>query len=349
VTESVAPGQLDVVIPPWRPDSAVEIDVVEEVARMHGYSAIERTVPTSTLTGALTEHQRGRRLVRQILLGIGASEAWTSTFVSSAELERSGLDPSQAVVVSNPLVADESLLRPSLLPGLVRSLAYNASHRQLGVWLFEVGNVFQQSPPGSPLPDERELVALALGGGNAAAAVSAWQALVDGLLLDDTRIEPANVPGLHPTRTGRVIVDGHPVGVVGEVDPAVLDAAGVPERVGWLELDLAAVLASPRGPGQLVPVSRFPSSDVDLSFEVDDAVPAGNVLQTLRGAGVTEVVDARLFDVYRGPSVASGRRSLTFRVRFQAADRTLTEDELAAARQRLIDAVETGHPATLRG
>jgi phenylalanyl-tRNA synthetase beta chain len=348
-TTSVAPGQLDVTIPTWRPDSAVEIDVVEEIARMHGYSAIERTVPTSTITGGLDEHQRGRRLVRQILLGIGASEAWTSTFVSPTELERSGLDPASAVVVSNPLVAEESLLRPSLQPGLVRSLAYNASHRSTGVWLYEIGNVFQQAAPGAPLPDERELVAVALGGGDAADAVSAWQALVDGLLVADTRLESARVPGLHPTRTARVVVDGHPVGVVGEIDPVVLEAAGVPERVGWLELDLRALLSSPHGPGQLRPVSRFPSSDVDLSFEVDDAVPAGDVLRTLRFAGVDELVEAALFDVYRGPSVAAGRRSLTYRIRLQAPDRTLTDEELASARQRLIDAVEAGHPATLRG
>lgn len=316
---------------------------------MYGYSAIERTLPRSTISGGLTEHQRRRRLVRQILLGVGASEAWTTTFVAPAELERSGLDVSAAVVVSNPLVAEESLLRPSLLPGLVRSLAYNASHRQLGVWLFEVGNVFQQPVAGAPLPVERELVAAALGGVDAARATAVWHALVEGLLLEDTRIESAHVPGLHPTRAARLIVDGHPVGVVGEIDPAVLDATGVPERVGWLEVDLHAVLASPHGPGQLVPVSRFPSSDIDLSFEVDDAVPAGDLLHTLANVGVEVLVGASLFDVYRGASVGAGRRSLTFRVQLQAPDRTLTEEELASARQRLIDAVEANHPATLRG
>jgi phenylalanyl-tRNA synthetase beta chain len=348
-TSVVEPGQLDVTIPTWRPDSAVEIDVVEEVARMHGYSAIERTVPTSTLTGGLDAHQRDRRLVRQILVGAGASEAWTTTFVSETELRRANQDPADAVVVSNPLVADESLLRTSLLPGLLRSLAYNASHRELGVWLFEVGNVFSQPPAGQQLPDEREVVAVALGGGDATDAVSVWNVLVEGLLLRDARLEAAEAPGLHPTRTARILVDDEPVGFVGEVDPAVLDASAVPERVGWLEIDLRAVLQSPHGPDQLVPVSRFPSSDIDLSFEVDEATPAGAVLHTMRLAGVDLVVDAALFDVYRGSTVAPGRRSLTYRVRFQAPDRTLTDEELGAARQRLIDAVEVAHPAALRG
>ncbi|MBW8827418.1 MAG: phenylalanine--tRNA ligase subunit beta, partial [Acidobacteria bacterium] len=158
-TTTVAePGQLDVVIPTWRPDSATEIDVVEEVARMYGYSSIERTVPTSSQTGGLDDHQRARRLVRQILAGAGASEAGTTTFVSEAELQRAGLGAGDAVRVTNPLVADESLLRPSLLPGMLRSLGYNASHRQLGVWLFEVGNVFRRPIAGAQLPDEREMV-----------------------------------------------------------------------------------------------------------------------------------------------------------------------------------------------
>jgi phenylalanyl-tRNA synthetase beta chain len=98
----------------------------------------------------------------------------------------------------------------------------------------------------------------------------------------------------------------------------------------------------------VVAVSRFPSSDIDLSFEVEESTPAGAVLHTMGLAGVDLLVDAALFDVYRGANVAGGRRSLTFRVRLQAPDRTLTDDELGAARQRLIDAVEAAHPATLR-
>lgn len=348
-TSVVGTGQLDVTIPTWRPDSAAEVDVVEEVARMHGYSAIGRTVPTSTLTGGLDDHQRGRRQVRRIVLGAGASEAWTSTFVAPAEMARCGLDPAQALVVANPLVADESLLRTSLLPGLLRSIAYNASHRELGVWLFEIGDVFRRPAAGEPLPDEREMFAVALGGGDAADAVSVWDVLIGGLLVGDARIEAATAPGLHPTRTARLLVEGRAVGWVGEVDPAVLEASSIPERVGWLEVDLGALLAAPHGPGQLRPVSRYPSSDVDLSFEVDDTTPAGDVLATLRGAGVDVVVDVALFDVYRGATETAGRRSLTFRVRLQASDRTLTDDELAAARQSLIAAVEDAHPATLRG
>jgi len=347
-SETVGDGLLDVSIPSWRPDSATEVDVIEEVARLHGYAAIQRTVPRSTLTGSLDAYQRDRRLVRQILLGTGASEAWTTTFVSAAELGRCGLDPDRAVVVANPLVADESLLRTSLLPGLLRSLAYNASHRELEVWLYEIGAVFELPEEVQPLPDEREVVAVALGGADARTAVAVWNALAEGLLLRDARLEDSRAPGLHPTRTTRVMVEGEPIGVVGEIDPAVLEASDVPGRVGWIEVDLRALLRAPHGPDQLDPVSRYPSSDVDLSFEVDESTPAGDVLRTMQSAAVDVLAGVSLFDVYRGPSVAEGRRSLTYRIRLQARDRTLTDEDLAAARQALIDAVEATHPATLR-
>ncbi len=347
-TAVVAPGQLDVGIPSWRPDSEIEIDVIEEVARLYGYSAIPRTIPTSSLTGGLTPYQRDRRLVRQLLAGLGSSEAWSTTFLSSESIARCGLEPSSAVVVTNPLVADESLLRPSLLPGLVAALAYNGARRQPGVHLFEIGKVFRAPAPGAPLPVEWEAVAVAMAGCDATEARSAWEVLAEGLLLDDVHLEAGEAPGLHPTRTARILVGGVLMGHLGEVDPDVLRLHGIEERVAWLELDLEALLGAPHGAGLYRPISKFPSSDIDLAFEVDDAVPAGTVASTLR-QGDDLVVDVVLFDVYRGEQVRSGRRSIAFTVRLQAADRTLTDDDVAAVRRRLIDGVESAHGAALRG
>ena len=340
-------GVIDVTIPSWRPDSATEIDLVEEVARIHGYSAVPRTLPASALAGGLTPYQRDRRLVRDLLAGLGASEAWSTTFLSVAAIERAGLDVGGAVVVTNPLVADESRLRPSLLPGLLAAIAHNAGRRQLGVQLFEVGKVFARAEPGAQLPIERELAAVALAGRDANEAVGAWQVLVEGLLLDDVRLVAEPAAGLHPTRSARIEVAGTAVGHLGEVDPDVRVASGIDERVAWLEVDLEVLLALPHGARAYRPVSRFPSSDVDLAFEVPEAVPAGDVARTLR-EGHDLVVDVRLFDVYRGEQVAAGARSLAFTVRLQAADRTLRDDDVAAARAALVAAVEAGHRARLR-
>ena len=343
-----APGVLEVALPTWRLDSASEIDVVEEVARLHGYRAVPKTVPRSPLTGALTPYQRDRRLVRQILAGAGADEAWSTTFLAAADLERCGLEAAEAVVVANPLVAEESRLRTSLLPGLVGSVAGNARHRITGVSLFEVGHTFRRPPDGQQLPDEREMVAVATAGADAREAVTQWHLLADGLVLGDWQLDACAAPGLHPTRTARVVVEGEPVGMVGEVDPGVLARFDVDERVAWLELDLERLLACPHGPGTYRPISRYPSSDIDLAFEVDDATPAGAIERTLAGAGAGLVSGIRLFDVYRGDQVAEGRRSLAWTVRLQAPDRTLTDDEVGVVRRRLIAAAEEAHGARLR-
>lgn len=347
-TATPAGDDLDVALPPWRLDSAVEIDIVEEVARMHGYSAIERTVPRSPNAGGLTRVQEERRLVRHILAGDGLLESWTTTFVSAAQVTRCDLDAADTVSVTNPLVADENLLRPSLLPGLLASVAYNESHRNRGARLFEIGKTFRRPLDGERLPDEREHLAVAVAGGDAREAVTAWHVLAEGLFVHDWRIESATAPGMHPTRTAHIVVDGHIVGHAGEVDPAVLAAHAITERVAWLDVDLERLLGSNHGVDQYDPVSRYPSSDVDLAFEVEESVPAGDVLRTVRAASPL-VVDAQLFDVYRDERIGAGRRSLAYAVRFQAKDHTLADDEVAAARQAIIDAVTSTNGVTLRG
>jgi phenylalanyl-tRNA synthetase beta chain len=285
--------------------------------------------------------------MRAAMVGLGLSEAMPTPFLAPGDLTRVGL-PDDGITLTNPLVAEESVLRTSLLPGLLKSLGYNASHRNTAVGLFEVGHVFRARPePG--LPDEREFLGVAWGGRDASGAVEVWQALVDVLALPSPRLEAATAPGLHPGRTARAFVNGDAVGVVGEVDPEVAAAHGIDERVAWLEVDLERLLDGPHGDRPYRKVAKYPSSDVDLAFEVDDTTPAGAVLETLRESGSELLVDLRLFDVYRGPGIADGARSLAFRVRFQAGDRTLTDAEIADARARAIAAVEAAHPAKLRG
>jgi phenylalanyl-tRNA synthetase beta chain len=339
---------VEVVLPSWRLDSATEIDVVEEVARLHSYQAIPRSLPRSPLTGGFTPYQRDRRMVRQILAGAGGDEAWSTTFVSPADLTRCGLDLGEAVVVANPLVAEESRLRPSLLPGLLGALSGNARHRLSDVSLFEIGHTFRQPPAGRQLPEEAEMAAYAAAGADAGEAVTVWHLLVEGLGLADWRLEATATAGLHPTRTAAVVVDGAAIGALGEVDPDVVAAHELSGRVAWLEIDLGQLLGAAHYEAPYRPVSRFPSSDVDLAFEVDEATPAAAVERTLRQARDGLVAAVTLFDVYRGDQVTPGRRSLAWTVRFQAPDRTLTDEEVAEARRRLIEAVVSDHPAALR-
>ena len=166
-------------------------------------------------------------------------------------------------------------------------------------------------------------------------------------------LRPAELPGLHPGRSAEILVGEDVVGQVGEVDPGVLDAHGIDERVAWLQLDLGLLLSIPAEVPTARPVSRYPSSDIDLAFVVDDAVTARDVhIEILAGAARPDgllPVEVELFDLFRSDQLGEGRKSLAFRVRFQALDRTLTDAEVADARAAIIAQVETALGATLRG
>jgi phenylalanyl-tRNA synthetase beta chain len=338
---------LDVIIPSWRLDCEVEVDLVEEVGRHHGYDRIGRSVPPTAHFGHLTPRQQLRRSVRAALVGLGLSEAMPMAFLAPGDQARAGLGD-DGITITNPLVAEESVLRTSLLPGLLKAIAHNVSHRQERVALFEIGHVFlRPADSAADLPDEREHLAVAVVGEEAPGAVQRWLALADHLHLD-AELRASTPPGLHPTRAADIVLGGSTLGVVGEIDPGVLDAYGIGERVAWFEVDLGRLLDHPVD-GAFVPFSRFPSSDVDLAFEVPDEVPAARVVAVIRGAGESLLVSVEPFDVYRGPGVTEGSRSLAYRLRFQAPDRTLTDAEVGEARRRLIAAVEAAVPARLRG
>jgi phenylalanyl-tRNA synthetase beta chain len=344
----IVDGDLDVVIPTWRWDTATETDVAEEVARMFGYENVARTVPKGQNAGGLSEYQQARRLVRQVLLGAGCDETQPMPFLAPGDLRAAGL-PEDGVTLTNPLVHEESVLRTSLLPGQLKAIAYNQSHRATGVRFFEIDHVFLPAPDGQLLPDEREYLSVALAGEEAPAAVAVLDLLERALALPNVQLKPASPPGLHPTRTAEVVIAGRTRGHVGEVDPAALENYGVEGRVAWLELDLGAVLAGPHGNRKYMPVSKYPSSDIDLAFEVADEVAAAQVAGSLRKGGGALLRAVELFDVYRGEGVAAGARSLAYRLRFQADDRTLTDAEVAEARQACIDTVAEQQGATLRG
>ena len=353
-SEPAGADDLDVTIPTWRGDSTAEVDVVEEVARHHGYAAIPRRELATSRPGRLSAVQRRRREVRRLLTGLGVTEVMPLPFLAPGQLAACGFPP-DGIELRNSLVAEESVLRTTLLPGLVQAVATNADRRSTGVRLFEVGHVFLPASgaaadgPGRPdlLPDEREHLGVALAGAEAPDAVRTWLAVAERLGLDEADVANEVHPGLHPTRSGTARVAGEAVGTVGEIDPDVLAAHGIDERVGWVEVDLGALLHRTAAAEAYRPVSRFPSSDVDLAFAVPAATSAVAVERTLAEASPL-VWSVRLFDTYRGAGVADDERSLAYRIRFDAPDHTLTDAEVAEARQALIDAVTTTHAATLR-
>lgn len=329
-------SRLEITLPSWRPDCEIDVDVIEEIARHHGYDRLGRIVPRSTVHGTLSPRQRRRRHLRQVLLGAGLTEAMPSPFLAPGDLERAGIDQ-PAIAIANPLVAEASLMRPSLRPGLLGAVAYNASHRREDAALYEIGHVY---PPGElPLPDEREMLGVVLAGRDASAAVALWREIAAALGVG-ARLEQSRVPdGLHPTRSASLTNGPRVIGVLGEIHPRVLEAFDLDMRVAVLELDLSDILGRAEPVPGARPVSRYPSSDLDLAFVVADDVPAERIDKALRQGAGALLADLRLFDVYRGAGIEAGERSLAYRLRLQAPDRTLTENDLARVREGCVSAV----------
>ena len=288
-----------------------------------------------------------RRLVRDVLVGVGCDETLPMPFLAPGDLFKAGL-PEDGITLTNPLHAEESVLRTSLLPGQLKAIAYNQSHRSRDVRFFAIDHVFLPAPEGQLLPDEREYLAVALTGAEAPAAVEVLDVLDRALALPNVQLKPASPAGLHPTRSAEIMIAGRIRGHVGEVDPAVLEAYGVEGRVAWLELDLGTVLDGPHGTRKYTPVSKFPSSDIDLAFVAEESVAASAVEGSLRKGGGALLVGLELFDVYRGPGVEVGSRSLTYRLRFQSIDRTLTDADVATVRESCLNQVAKKTGALLR-
>ena len=343
---SVKKGDLSVTIPTWRWDTITETDISEEVARMYGYENIRRSVPKGTAPGALTQYQKNRRRVREILVGAGCDETMPMPFLAPGDLRSAGL-VEEAISLTNPLVHEESLLRTSLLPGQLKVIAFNQSHRVEGLRFFEIGHVFLASSDGL-LPDEREHLSVALVDVHVSEMVDLLYVLGNELALPNLQLASDELPGMHPGRAAEILVAGKSCGVIGEVDPRVLISYGVNGRVSWLELNLGKVLSGPLGKKSYRNVSKYPSSDVDLAFDVPESVSSASILGCLRKAGSDLLQQVKLFDAYAGDAIEEGHRSLAYRLRFQADDRTLTDDEVAALRSKCIQLVEKKTEARLR-
>jgi len=378
------PSTYEVTVPTWRPDCEREVDLIEEIARIYGYENIARSLPRRSIAAAgLTEYQKGRRRVRELLAGAGANEAWTSSFLSGADLARAGLSSTEALALENPLDQAQGLLRTSLLPGLLGAARFNTERQAGALSLFEIGSVFRHAREdgelvrsgshsgagpqtglvGSVLEWE-QLGVLAVGPDiDATYAVRVWEVLAGGLRLEASALEQfgagntdgaldgavASAGSLHRGRRALVVAGRHEIGVLGELAPEVSAAYDLAGRVAFVLVDLAPLLASPRKSWAARSASRYPAADVDIAFVVDDEVTAGHLEATVREAAGDLAEAVALFDVWRDGSLGEGRRSLAFRVRLRSPERTLTDQEVAEVRDRIVAAASHAYGAELRG
>ncbi|MGH7425923.1 MAG: phenylalanine--tRNA ligase subunit beta, partial [Candidatus Methylomirabilales bacterium] len=363
LTVSDDDGVIRAGIPTNRPDLVAEEDLIEEVARLLGYERIPATLPSGrNRTGGLTREQSLLRRVRAALAGAGLWEAYTSTLIGLADLARWGFpddhEASRPVGLANPLVRDESLLRPSLLPGLAAALSRNVARRNLSVRLLEIGRVFL--PSEELLPREPLRLCVALHGPLGREwhtpdremdffdAKGILEALFEAIHVRGVSFAPVAAEPFHPGRAAVLGLGERRLGILGELSSEALARWDLPHRAVFAEVDLEAIIQAAGDPLGGDEAPRFPAVLIDLAVSVPREVPAAELEATARSSGGDILEDVRIFDLYVGAQAGEGRKSIALALSFRRADRTLTEAEALAARDAIAAAIAERHRGEVR-
>ncbi len=346
---------VSVVPPTHRFDLAIEEDFIEEIARLRGYDLIPAVAPRapSRMLPA-SERQRSLELLKQRLVARDYQEIITYSFVER-DWERDFAGNDAPVRLANPIASNMSVMRSSLLGGLVAALRFNLNHKQERVRIFEMGRCFAAAPGRVPGPEEQPLKLAVLAYGLAqpeqwgAAKIPAdfYDVKADlTVLVEDARFAPGTHPALHPGRCARVSNGDHPIGWLGELHPRLVQRYELARAPIVFELDLQPLLAAQVA--KFAESSRFPAVRRDIALIADEALPVQALLDTLRSNAPKNVTGIDLFDLYRGPGIPEGKKSLAFRVVMQDTSKTLADEEIDAIRRELIAALTAKHNVQLR-
>jgi phenylalanyl-tRNA synthetase beta chain len=346
--------RLEVEVPSHRLDVSIAADLIEDIARIHGYEAIPLTLIKDVLPPQRSQPLlAGLEQARNILVGCGLTEIISYGLtsldsVSRAQVDGPPVEASAYIRLANPISQEREFLRQSLLPSMLETLRTNSRYRQR-MALFEIGRVYLPQP-GEELPLEQRRLAVALTG---PVLPASWydgetpphfgfahlkgivETLVQRLHVPGVRFVAAPHPSLHPARSATLQLAGAALGIMGEAHPQVCERFDVPEQaVALLELNLDMLLAH-RQPRRYQRISRFPAALQDMALVVDADIPAQTVEETLHAAGGDLLRHVELFDLYQGEQIPAGKKSLAYALTFQADDRSLTEDEVLQLYQRI--------------
>jgi phenylalanyl-tRNA synthetase beta chain len=354
--EVLEDGSLGATPPITRLDLVEEIDIVEEVARIYGYDRLGSTRHADVCEAAVSKSWAWRDVLRGLLSGLGLSEIQTYSFVSPSGVALIGAegdaDKNAFVKLINPRGEENSVMRTTLLPGLVGALANNYNHSVKTCRLYEIGNTFKNYATEEGLPTEAlSLCAGCYGdGADFYYLKGVAERVFERLGLGQTIFEPiTNNSTLHPGR-GAVTInsEGDVIGVVGELHPDVAARFGLGERVCCLELDFDALAAAADLRRAYAPLPKYPAVLRDIALLVDDGVAVGRLLEIIRARGGRMLEKAELFDVYRGKQVPEGKKSLAFGLTFRDQGRTLTDDEAQKALGKILKGLAEEAGAVLR-
>ncbi|ASS74594.1 phenylalanine--tRNA ligase subunit beta [Tumebacillus algifaecis] len=365
VSDVKVEGTYQVTAPTRRPDMVREADLIEEIARVYGYDKIPVTLPEGSLVqGQLSPIQKLRRSTRELLIHSGMTEVVTYSLINISNFEKLGLATAgyeKQLKLMHPLSEDRNSLRTHMLPSLVEVVQYNRNRRENDLAIFEIGKVFIPHEIDTELPQEHFCVAglvtgsfSPIGVGEKARPVDFFTAkgivenLLIGLGITGVSYERTELPGMHPGRTARIFQGEMTLGFVGGLHPEAEEAAELAPTY-YFELDVERLLAAKHGATTITAsLPKFPSMERDIAVLVDLDVPAGKLLDTIYATGGELLVNARIFDFYQGAQVPEGKKSIAYSLQYRSSERTLTDEEVTAVHDKVLEALKELYNAELR-
>ncbi|HCZ1929012.1 TPA: phenylalanine--tRNA ligase subunit beta [Staphylococcus aureus] len=350
---------ITVLVPSRRKDITIKEDLIEEVARIYGYDDIPSTLPVfdKVTSGQLTDPQYKTRMVKEVLEGAGLDQAITYSLVSKEDATAFSMQQRQTIDLLMPMSEAHASLRQSLLPHLIEAASYNVARKNKDVKLFEIGNVFFANGEGE-LPDQVEYLSGILTGDY---VVNQWQGkketvdfyLAKGVVdrvSEKLNLEfsyrRADIDGLHPGRTAEILLENKVVGFIGELHP-ILAADNDLKRTYVFELNFDALMAVSVGYINYQPIPRFPGMSRDIALEVDQNIPAADLLSTIHAHGGNILKDTLVFDVYQGEHLEKGKKSIAIRLNYLDTEETLTDERVSKV-QAEIEAALIEQGAVIR-
>ena len=353
-------GFLHVTVPLRRPDLIIEEDIVEEVARLHGYDKIPITLPRGELLdNRESSDQRMQTLVKNILISCGFYECITYSFINPANLLQMRLPHDdfrmRAIPVQNPFSEEQAVMRTTLLPGLLKVIQLNSNYRELNQMIFEVGSVYEpESLPLDKLPLEKVMLALAVTGlipepnwvtpsseADLFTIKGALESLFGRLQIENVEYLAETIPFIHPTRCAVIMIDGEKLGFLGQLHPEVALEWDINHPVTICEIDLSVLIKRANLVPRVVPMPRYPAANRDIAVVAPREISALQLEKTIREAGGGLVSRVKLFDLYEGKQVPEGKRSLAYSIVFRSDSGTLTDTEVNKAQASIEKALLT--------
>ena len=351
----------DVTPPSFRVDLIKEIDIIEEIARLYGYEKIPATIPTARL---LTTKTKGDDLVREkardILTNNGFLEAVNYSFISPRFFDINVSDIKNGLKLLNPLTEEQSIMRQSLIPGLLQTLQYNLNHNNHDIRVFEIGRIFI---PKEKETEERNMISGLISG---LRCKEAWNTGKDSADFYDIKgaveqiltglgveryifASKADIPFLHLGKAAVIEADDKQIGIVGEIHPDIIQRLDIRQSAYIFELDMQIIAAAVSGPKRYSPIPKYPMIVRDVAMIIEKEIPFQRIYNAIKGLGIKLLEEVNVFDVYYGENIPDGKHSMALRFMYRSPDRTLTDDEVTNVHSTVLESLKTRFGVEIRG